>query len=72
MSVSVQANGKKRLILDLRYVKSFFVKKHVRYEDWKTAMSYFTRGAYMFSFDLKSGYHHVEIFESHQTYLDFS
>ena len=26
----------------------------------------------MFSFDLKSGYHHVEIFEGHQTYVGFS
>ena len=71
-SVSVQANGKKRLILDLRYVNKFLRKVHVKYEDWKTAMSYFSRGAYMFSFDLKSGYHHVEIFEGHQTYLGFS
>ena len=65
LSVSVQANGKKRLILDLRYVNKFLHKMHVKYEDWKTAMSYFARGAYMFSFDLKSGYHHVEIFEGH-------
>ena len=72
LSVSVQANGKKRLILDLRYVNKFLRKMHVKYEDWKTAMSYFSRGAYMFSFDLKSGYHHVEIFEGHQTYLGFS
>ena len=35
-------------------------------------MSYFSQGAYTFSFDLKSGYHHVEIFEGHQTYLGFS
>ena len=35
-------------------------------------MSYFSRGAYTFSFDLKSGYHHDEIFEGHQTYLGFS
>ena len=69
--MSVQANGKKRLILDLRYVNKFLHKMHVKYEDWKTAMSYFARGAYMFSFDLKSGYHHVEIFEGHQTYLGF-
>ena len=72
LSVSVQPNGKKRLILDLRYVNKFLRKMHVKYEDWKTAMSYFARGAYMFSFDLKSGYHHVEIFEGHQTYLGFS
>ena len=44
---------------------------HVKYEDWKTAMFYFLRGAYMFSFGLKSGYHHAEIFEGHQTYLGF-
>ena len=35
-------------------------------------MSYFARGAYMFSFDLKSRCHHVEIFKGHQTYLGFS
>ena len=62
LSVSVQANGKKRLILDLRYVNKFLHKMHVKYKDWKTAISYFARGAYMFSFDLKSGYHLVEIF----------
>ena len=72
LSVSVQANGKKRLILDLRYVNKFLRKRHVKYEDWKTAMCYFSRGAYMFSLDLKSGYHHVEIFKGHQTYLGFS
>lgn len=73
LSVSVQANGKKRLILDLRYVNKFLRKMHVKYEDWKTAMSYFARGAYIivFSFDLKSGYHHVEIFDAQQTYLVF-
>ena len=30
-----------------------------------------SRGADMFSFDLKSGYYHVESFEGHQTYLVF-
>ena len=27
---------------------------------------------YVFRFDLKSRYHHVDVFEEHQTYLDFS
>jgi len=35
-------------------------------------LSYFSRGAYMFSFHLKSRYHHAEVFEDHQTYLGFS
>ena len=55
LSVSVQANGKKRLILDLRYVNKFLRRMHVKYEDWKTTMSYFSRGTYLFSFDLKGG-----------------
>ena len=70
--MSVKANRKKRLILALRYVNKFLHMMHVKYEDWKTAISYFARGAYMFSFDLKSGYHHVEICKGHQTYLGFS
>lgn len=72
LSVCIQSNGKKRLILDLRHVNTFLRKAHVKYEDWKIALSYFEKGAYMFSFDLKSGYHHVEIYEGHQTYLAFA
>ena len=44
----------------------------VKHEDWKIPMSYFTLVAYMFSSDLKSGDHHMEIFEGHQAYLGFS
>ena len=72
LSVSVQANGKKRLILDLRYINKCLRKMRVKYEDWKIALSYFMTEAFMFSFDLRSGYHHIEIFECHQTYLGFS
>ena len=72
LSVSVQANSKKRLILDLRHVNKYLTKKRVQYEDWKIAMSYFTVEAFMFSFDLKSGYHHIELFKEQQVYLGFS
>ena len=34
-------------------------------------MAYFTKDSYMFSFDLKSGYHHVEISQDHPTFLGF-
>ena len=44
LSVSVQANGKKRLILD---VNSYLQKKSIKYEDWKVAISYFEVGAYI-------------------------
>ena len=73
LSVSVQPNGKKRLILDLRYVNNRFTKKlRIKYDDWKIASLMFRKNGYMFSFDLKSGYHHIEIFQPHQTFLGFS
>ena len=34
-------------------------------------MAYFAKDSYMFSFDLKSGYHHIEISQDHQTFLGF-
>ena len=51
LSVSIQPCGKKRLILDLRHVNRSLIKQRVKYEDWKIAMAYFSRGTYMFSFD---------------------
>ena len=55
LSVSIQATGKKWLILDLRYVNKCSRKMRVKCEDWKIALSYFMTEAFMFSFDLKSG-----------------
>ena len=72
LSVPVQANGKKRLILDLRYVNRHLQKKRIKYEDWKVTISYLEVGAYMFTFDLKSGYHHIEVATVHQCCLGFS
>ena len=64
LSVSVQSNGKKRLILHLRHV-NFFVKKFkIEFENAKSFLEcLLTRpAAWAFSFHIKSGYHHVEIF----------
>ena len=72
LSVSIQPCGKKRLILDLRHVNKSLIKQSVKYEDWKIAMAYFAKDAHMFSFDLKSGYHHIDIAHEHQTFLGFS
>lgn len=56
----------------LNHVNYCLVKERVKLEDWKFGFSYFTKGSYMFSFDFKSGYHHVEISREHQTCLVFS
>ena len=72
LSVSVQANGKLRLILDLRYINLSLWKDKIKFEDWNHALAYFRKGDYLFNYDLKSGYHHIEIFPDHTKFLGFS
>ena len=62
LSVSVPASGKKRLILDLRKVNQCLYKQTFKFEDYKHALAYFRPSCFFTKFDLKSGYHHVEIF----------
>ena len=72
LSVSIQKSGKKRLILDLRHVNQYLFKSKFRCEDVSIPREVLNPGDFMFSFDLKSGYHHVEIFPGHRQYLSFS
>ena len=72
LSVSISSSGKKRLILDLRHVNQSVWKQKIKFEDWRVFRTYVNKGEFLFSFDLKSGYHHVDIFPPHQTYLGFS
>lgn len=72
LSVSIQSCGKKRLILDLRYVNKHLFKQRFKCEDWRVGLDYFVKGCYFTKFDLKSGYHHLDIFPEHQPHLGFS
>ena len=75
LSVSIQPSGKKRLILDFRYVNLYVFKRKFRCEDISVALQIFAKGPkgfYLFKFDLKSGNHHVEFFPEHRKYLAFS
>ena len=42
------------------------------FEDWKIALEYFEKNSCCFKFDLAKGYHHINIFPAHQTFLGFS
>ena len=72
LSVSIQKGGKKRLIIDLRHVNLHIFKSKFRCEDISMAKEVLKPGDFMFSFDLKSGYHYVDIFKDHQKFLAFS
>ena len=72
LSAATQPGGKKRLILDLRYVNSHVYKQTTKFEDCHTALHFFNVGSFFTKFDLKSGYHHLDVFSEHQPYLGFS
>ena len=70
--LGVVNNGKKlRLILDLRYVNTYLAKFKFKMEDLKTVARVYEKGDYVITFDLKSGYHRIEIAQEHQKYLGF-
>lgn len=71
LAVVTNGEGKKRLVLNLRYLNQFLLKERFKYEDLHIAMLLFKREDYLFTFDLKSGYHHVDVHEKHWTYLGF-
>ena len=72
ISVVESGSGKKRLVVNLRHLNKFLWKQKFKYEDLRIAMLLFERGDYLFSFDLKSDYHHVDIAVVHQKYLGFA
>lgn len=72
LTVSVQKNGKKRLILDLRHVNAHLWKTPIKFEDIRVAMQFIHKNYHCFKFDIHSAYHHVDIFDQHTGYLGFS
>lgn len=72
LTVSVQSSGKKRLILDLRHINLHVFKQKFKCEGLHTIKDIFSQDYFVFSFDLKSGYHHVDIFPDHRKFLAFS
>ena len=56
-------------MVNLRHVNGFLWKQKFKYEDLRVAMAMFEKGEWMFSFDLKSGYHHVDVAQHHRKCL---
>jgi hypothetical protein len=74
LSVAIQSSGKKGLILDLRYPNSFLKKFKVKFEGAPEMLTTLTDcpQKFLFSFYIKSGYHHIDIFPADQNLLGFS
>ncbi|XP_052103494.1 uncharacterized protein LOC127736976 [Mytilus californianus] len=64
--------NKPRLVLDCRHLNPHLFKFRYKYEDTKIARDLFQKGDYLFSFDIRSAYHHLEISDIHRTFLGFA
>ncbi|CAI7892098.1 unnamed protein product [Closterium sp. NIES-53] len=67
----VEQRDKCRLILDLRKVNQYLVIPEFKYEGLARVTELAQPGDWMFSIDLKSGYHHVDIHPSCWKFLGF-
>ena len=66
MSVASNREGKKRLCIDLsRHVNDYCKAKKFRIESVLEFSKAVKKGSWLFSFDLKSAYHHVVIHKNH-------
>ena len=72
LTVAYGRSNKPRLVLDCRSLNSHFFKYKFRMEDANCARQMFKKGEFFCTFDLRSAYHHIDIFDSHRTYLGFS
>ena len=66
LSVSPNSSGKKRLILDLRYVNKHLWKQSIKFEDRESFENYVKKDLFLYKFDVRHGYHHIDIFPEHQ------
>ncbi|XP_076116600.1 uncharacterized protein LOC143084068 [Mytilus galloprovincialis] len=64
--------NKPRLVLDCRHLNPHLFKFRFKYEDTENARDLFKKGDFLFSYDLKSAYHHIEITEIHRSFLGFA
>ena len=62
LGVVPKKNGKLRLILDLRFLNKHLAKRKFKFEDLRVVAEILQPDDCFFTFDLRNGYHHVDIF----------
>ncbi|CAC5365463.1 unnamed protein product [Mytilus coruscus] len=72
LSVATHKSEKRRLISDLSTLYLSVKKGNIKFEDWKIAVQYFQKTYYLYKFNLKSDYFHLDICPQQHTYLGFS
>ena len=71
--LTVASKGaKKRLVIDLRHLNKNLIRTKCKFEGIEMATQFLKPNGYMTCFDLKNGYHHLDIVASQQQLLGFS
>ena len=65
-------SSKPKLVLDCRHINPHLFRYKFKYEDGNGARELLQKGDFIFSYDLKSAYHHLTFIREHQKYLGFS
>ena len=72
LTVAYNKKNKPRLVLDCRNINDNLHKFRFKYEDIQVARQLFEKGYYMFTFDIRGAYNHIDIFQPHRAFLGFS
>ena len=72
LTVAYSKKGKPRLVLDCRHINQYLHTFKYKYEDIKVAEDMFEKGSFLFTFDLKSAYHSIDIKNNPRSWLGFS
>ena len=72
LTVALNKSNKPRLVLDCRHINPHLHKYRFKYEDGKVVREVFDVGDFIFSSDVRSAYHHIDIFEELQQYFGFT
>ena len=60
---------KKRLVINLKYMNQFIQKEKFHYEDVRNILQVAKQGNWLVTFDLWSGYRHIDIHSDSQTFF---
>ena len=61
-----------KLILDLRHANMHVYEDKTKFEKWDDMLNHVENECFMYKFDIKQGYHHMDIKAEHQKHLDFA
>ena len=66
LTVAYNRSGKPRLVLDCRHINPCLHLFKIKFDDINIAQNLFDKGTFVFTFDLKGAYHHIDILQNIQ------